>query len=715
MGFRTFNLRQRSQFGFNGNYSTTSLYRCGRPPIYPYRTKIAPAESSRQSMSTSLMETLPAGCVGATLTEVDAYTKEPRRLRDSTLNIGPFSAFSLSAPAASNQSGTLGQSHEPDIPTDFPSVSISDADSILDIENFLGWNDIFNTGFDFAAAGSSDQVYEDPLTMLARVANEPSDFQPSSSVSESRIDPGAVIENEGAPPVLEEMSDAKVLSHGEILLQYFKHAVIPTYAPLPMASKSPWEILNCYAAVQTFADMTYLGVRDVKHASKANLFGILACAAFTIAKSSSDIIQLSASKCERIGEYAGRRAKEHLQETLRSETSGAQKAKYKDQLMAINTLIALATLVENQHDARCYLIDAERLLRLRGLAKKVLSRRARLLHHVYTWMRIVGESTFIIHDYANSTLLPRIEASLSRSRNLSNRMGKDADAPNVTHGHLDDFLRVEGNERDSETDAEEQKDREVGIRDIHLEDMRQFSDTLYLQIYGIPETWLSLVSRTTRLANVLDVINASEKEVSRALHSFLQRKSSMLESVVCSTASANMGPPPESTESSIDDPGIETTAATSNAMLRAMNAALVIFFYRRIRNVHPWILRTYVSDVIEGLKDFDRGVALNSSYRSGTLGTIWPAFIAGCEAMTESSRNWLCTWLEKSSNFAPAKGNSSIVRILQTVWHKRDAMAGTESRKESGQKSRSRSQKRADTNYTWVHVLRDERFWPMLY
>ncbi|KAL8801775.1 MAG: hypothetical protein Q9182_004247 [Xanthomendoza sp. 2 TL-2023] len=394
-------------------------------------------------------------------------------------------------------------------------------------------------------------------------------------------------------------------------------------------------------------------------------------------------------------EYAGRRAKEQLQETLRRETNGAEKAKYKDQLMAINTLIALA-----------------RLLRLRGLAKKVLSSYAQLLHHVYTWMRIVGKSTFIIHDYTNSTLLPRIEASLSRSRGLSNRV---ADAPNITHGHLDDFLRVECNERDSETDAEEQKEGEVGIRDIHLEDMRQFSDRLCLQIYGIPETWLSLVSRTTRLANVLDMINASEQEVSRALHSFLQRKSSLLESTVCSTASENMIPSPESTENSMDDPGTQMTAATSNAMLRAMNAALVIFFHRRIRNVHPWILRTYVSDVIEGLKHFDRGITLNSSYRSGTVGTIWPAFIAGCEAMTESSRNWLCTCLEKSSNFSPAKSNSSIVRILRTVWHKRDAVAGTECPKEGGQKSRSRSQKRTDANYTWVQVLRDEKFWPKLY
>jgi arginine metabolism regulation protein II len=41
-------------------------------------------------------------------------------------------------------------------------------------------------------------------------------------------------------------------------------------------------------------------------------------------------------------EYASKRAKRHMQESLRLETSGDNKAKYKDQLMAIFSLIALA-------------------------------------------------------------------------------------------------------------------------------------------------------------------------------------------------------------------------------------------------------------------------------------------------------------------------------------------------------------------------------------
>ena len=82
-------------------------------------------------------------------------------------------------------------------------------------------------------------------------------------------------------------------------------------------------------------------------------------------------------------------------------------------------------------------------------------------------------------------------------------------SPAVMHGQLDDFLGVDTHEIDSEPDFEEDTGQEVGIRDIHLQDMRHWLETLYLRIYSIPETWLSFVSQTTRLANVIDVMNAS--------------------------------------------------------------------------------------------------------------------------------------------------------------------------------------------------------------
>ncbi len=355
-------------------------------------------------------------------------------------------------------------------------------------------------------------------------------------------------------------------------------------------------------------------------------------------------------------------------------------------------------------------------MRLRGLAKNSLSRRVRLLHHVYTWLRIVGESTFTIHDYANPALLSRIENSLQRSRHTSERASEDLDSPTINHGELDDFLGVDTNETDSEPDFEEYKEQEVGIRDIHLQDMRQWSETMYLKIYSIPETWLSLVSQTSRLSNVIDALNSSKGDVPYSVKASLRSKSAHLETMICSMASKPAGlHVSDSQNIGIGTSSVPKFPSASEAMLRALNSALVIFFYRRVHDVHPMILQVHVNEVVEALKGFDRDIAQNSNYRCGTAGTPWPAFMAGCEAMTSANRTWIISWLEKGSKKSPTAGFRSCVDIMREVWRRRDAAMGTHVTDNGDYDSKNRSRRKGDMNCTWVHVVRDKQLWPMLY
>ncbi|KAI4246824.1 MAG: hypothetical protein LQ352_006310 [Teloschistes flavicans] len=419
-------------------------------------------------MNSVLTEGLASGSVDASLTKLDASTKDGDQVRNGATRVGPFSVFSLADRSDSQLPEFSVNVEEIEVPTAFPTISGSDLDSILDMGNNLGWNDLFDTGLGFTNSTNDGHFCEDPLFLLPRAVHESVAFQgtgASSAGLQSQAD-------DAQPQTIAETTDAELLSYGQILSRHFKGVVIPTYAPFPMESKSPWEIMNCNAAVQTMADLTFLESSNVKCANKANLHGTLAYSALVISKDHSLTSEIPSSKCQQIFEYAGHRAKQDLQQSLRTETTGQQKAKYKDQLMAMITLIALATLLDNQYDARCYLIDAERLLRLRGLEQKDLSRRTRLLHHVYTWLRIVGESTFTIHDYTNPTLLPRIGESLKSLNSVDHGAIEDTNTSVLAHGQLDDFLRVDARERENEPDSEGYKDREVGIRDIHLADMR---------------------------------------------------------------------------------------------------------------------------------------------------------------------------------------------------------------------------------------------------
>lgn len=351
------------------------------------------------------------------------------------------------------------------------------------------------------------------------------------------------------------------------------------------------------------------------------------------------------------------------------------------------------------------MLDAERLLRTRGLAKRTISRKARMLHHVYTWLRIVGESTYVLHDYKSSEAL--IEKSLpqhssnsgeSRSSFRSSRSGHNA--------RLDDFLRLDA-QGDGDTDLDEQKDREIGLLDIHLEDPRNDPATLYLEIYGVSETWLTLLSQTTRLANVIDTIKLSGRVKNVHLMASLERRTERLENMVCSFASA---PANKLTSHSEDTREEHAQSKPIDCMIRALNAALVIFFYRRIRNVNPWILQVHVDDVIQALEDFDTAL---SAYNMQGPGTVWPAFMAGCEALTEARRMKLNQWIEQGITACGYAAFKSARNAMIEVWKRRDVKAATRKPRHLYAKQDG-SSPLSSKDCTWMDLSRENRLWLML-
>lgn len=602
--------------------------------------------------------------------------------------------------------------------------SLSELDSLFNSSSGLGWNDLFDSTMAFSLPTMLDPAYDDSLNILAHVASQPyietTETQFYARPFTSNIPPNlqevgslaADLDIQPPPYSVTEISENELLEAGKVLLKHFREFVIPQFAPLPMNSKSPWEVLNWAAAIHTHANMTFLQNPDVKNASKANLLAILGCSAHTIAKTQHYPDTMSHDKAMQILEYASRKAKFHLQESLRTETSGAGKAKYKEQLMAVYSLIALSTLIGNANDARCYLIDAERLVRIRGLAKRELSRKVRFSHHVYTWLRIIGESTFTLQDHNSSGLQAKIEKIFKNHFETSHPMSltEQENQNGEDIFQLDDFLRIEAHGADSDSDANSWKEQEAGLRDIHLADPRKWSKTLYMDIYGIPELWLSLVSQTTRVANILELVERTSLQVPRGFADSLQRKTNRLEHMVC-TFSAQHSIPSSSASPRAGDNQTEATvsntASAGQAMLRAMGSALVIFFYRRIRKVHPWILQSHVSDVIAALKDFDQRQDATSIK---TPGTPWPAFIAGCEAMSTSSRSWFLAWMQKGASQSAFNGFTFSQKVMQEVWEQQDTS------KRLSEKTREQNTgNRKGQTCSWVDILREGKFWLMLY
>jgi arginine metabolism regulation protein II len=279
------------------------------------------------------------------------------------------------------------------------------------------------------------------------------------------------------------------------------------------------------------------------------------------------------------------------------------------------------------------------------------------------------------------------------------------------YSQLDDFLRIQPHEANSDDDVEANKDDETGLHDIHLEDTRTWTNTLYMDIYGIPEIWLGYVSQITRVANTMDYLDETSIEPTRTFQQCLQKKTTQLEDQICSLSAQhgrNLSP------LNGNQSGAKTPSSTmaSRAMMRAMTTALLILFYRRVRKVHPFILQPHVNNVMTALEEF--GLVQNI-LDIKSPGTPWPAFIAGSEAMSVTARDWFAGWMQKGAMQSAFNGFSTAAQVMRKVWDHRDGINEETETNMSGSSQQQSSGKKKKNVYSWFDVLREDNYWPMLY
>jgi arginine metabolism regulation protein II len=281
-----------------------------------------------------------------------------------------------------------------------------------------------------------------------------------------------------------------------------------------------------------------------------------------------------------------------------------------------------------------------------------------------------------------------------------------------SHSQLDDFLRIQPHETNSDDDVDADKDDETGLHDIHLEDTRTWTNTLYMDIYGIPEIWLGYVSQITRVANIMDYLDETSMEPTRTFQQCLQKKTTQLENQICSL-SAQHGrdlPPLNDNQSGVKTP---SSTMASRAMMRAMTTALLILFYRRVRKVHHFILQPHVNTVITALQEFDLA---QDTLDIKSPGTPWPAFIAGSEAMSVTTRDWFAGWMQKGAMQSAFNGFSTAAQVMRKVWDHRDGInEAIETNSSESSQQQSSGKKKKKNVYSWVDVLREDNYWPMLY
>ncbi|RSL93111.1 hypothetical protein CEP52_013457 [Fusarium oligoseptatum] len=452
-------------------------------------------------------------------------------------------------------------------------------------------------------------------------------------------------------------------------------SMIPRASPIPIAqtaSPSPWDLYVNYdftssldTSVSSHAHFLlehyksqmgklFSPLRRTKHAHTSLFYAVLAVSAFNwdnIHRQQKD----STTYWRNVGEGFRRGARKELERTCETELAGEKSSKYKDILMAILTMVTISVVTGQQEEARSYLLNAELFISLRGAPKVNKSRKVKLLHSIYLFLRVIEESTYMYpaEKQPLASLSHAPESMLFPSlRTHSLCLGRDLDESCGMAFEFGLFGALENQE----------------------------NPAFFREIYGFPQDLLSFISRATFLANQISMHRRRFPELSMTTE--LEHHCTVLEGEICSWKNYS-----DDAEGEADDPiAAFANRAIMSHLITAFHCAVLIFFYRRVRQLHPFLLQPFVEKTITNLEAFEQE---QRNFSLVNCGIVWPGFIAGAEAVDLELQARFYKRLQDCSRSSGMHNFGFAAEFLQDFWALR------------GQKG--------NENMTWMDMVRDRQ------
>ncbi|RYP44543.1 hypothetical protein DL768_008992 [Monosporascus sp. mg162] len=440
--------------------------------------------------------------------------------------------------------------------------------------------------------------------------------------------------------LLQELGFSSALPEtAEPLLRYYKQYIDGVSNSIRPRRTSPWQLIFLPYALETFAELSLWN--GASHTRSCIFYTLLAHSAFHLHL--SDKQGTFVSHWRDVGIRHQEKAKYHLRNALQFEVLGEKHAKYTELLMAILAM-GMTSLYNGAYAFKACLMDAERLIRLRGLPKQK-SFKIRILHHMYTHLRVMAESISVSPDVGNAS--NNTGGSLARSDMRTFRIAVDS-------------LNIG-------LDPAQEKTRDVGYNDIHLEIQGRWKETLYPVIHGIPESLMTLLSQTISLSNekaCLESVARTDKRVSVALAHHIKTLEGNIWS--WSMPPERAGPERPQQLTSGPDRGELIDHPQARSMVLAIHSALIIYFYRRVYNMSAMIVQDLVRKTLDHLECCTDQMVNDPDFSTSLA---WPAFIAACEAampdLQERSLNCLELAEGPGACFTPKPASMVVSMIRQ--------------------------------------------------
>lgn len=434
------------------------------------------------------------------------------------------------------------------------------------------------------------------------------------------------------PPSIITMSNeenmSKIPSEARMLLNYYSTKIIDLLSMSP-GHKPPWKTIHLPCAMSALAELIVYGEAR-SHAKMALFYALLSISSFQIGLGSKDSDEAARYWRDR-GNFHKKKSEKYLRSALDTNLPKSSRGKYKEVLMTTLSMVTIGVFSGNMQDVHVYLAESENLIRTDGLPKPVKSQKVSKLHHIFSFLKIIHESTSLRgtkpagvnnSDLWATNTRPTLEESNDSARSAS---------------------RLAWVQEDEADDPE---------------------DALFVSIYQLPTTLMSLLSQTSSLCKQLLSSECSTPEFARRCQIIEDRifkwkapENLSLKNYFGTTNPADMDSPEAAAK--------EIAAHLVNAAYQA----LIVHFQRQIRNTNPQVLQHYVISAADHLLAHEQ---LKQSLKIATAPFPWPGFIVGCEAYDMNARQKIDMYLKLVRTY----NVGSLIeaeKVIYEVWRRQDS------------------------------------------
>lgn len=283
-----------------------------------------------------------------------------------------------------------------------------------------------------------------------------------------------------------------------------------------------------------------------------------------------------------------------------------------------------------------HLDGAEQLISYMSARKSRFSNKARSLHRIYLYLRVIYESTAIRRHETDSS---RFSPSFGSRRTVGPR-------PVIAREHI--LLAGDDDNQSSPSITKTLTPRTTTSTEL----------SSYECIYGVPQSLLLLLKACIELIDEVD--DERTKSGTLNIPDSLNRLCDNLEREILDW-------PLEDREPRDSQNAAAATSSSANIIYhqtRAFLNALIIYFSQSIRLLGFRYLRQYVQAVLESIEAIE-DIKAETKIIAAPL--FWPAFIAATEAFEPLQQERFRAWYDRVQVYGIASVRTGI-QVVQEVW-----------------------------------------------